>query len=54
MNYSELQKCKVIYQGKEHIGVIVETRIDKVKVTIPGVTLLPQWYEVNKIKRIWL
>jgi hypothetical protein len=49
----EPQKCKVMYNGREHTGVIVETRIDKVKVSIPGVTMIAQWYESNKVKRIW-
>jgi hypothetical protein len=42
-----------MYNGREHTGVIVETRIDKVKVSIPGVTMIAQWYESNKVKRIW-
>jgi hypothetical protein len=49
----EPQKCKGMYNGREHTGVIVETRIDKVKVSIPGVTMIAQWYESNKVKRIW-
>ncbi len=50
------QKCKVQFKEKEHKGVILEKKMDKMKVQVNDRTDNPihtDWFESKQIKRIW-
>lgn len=52
------QKCIIKnYKGKEHHGVIIDKKMDKVRVNIleskGGVLIKTDWFEGHEIKRLW-
>lgn len=48
-----VQKVKATYKKHLRDGVIVEEKLNKVKVKFTDPSFLPQWFERNEIKRVW-
>lgn len=48
------EKCKVTIKGTVHVGTVIESKLDKVKVQPDDKSVRADWFQRNEIKRIWL
>lgn len=53
--------CKVLFKGQLRFGIIIESKLDKLKVSIldgisagSGSVIKSDWFEKHEVKRIWL
>lgn len=55
MTTTAIQKCRVLYKGKEREGHIIEQKMDKLKVFIDEEPHRgkQEWFEKREVKRNW-